>query len=147
MSGAADRQIVLSRLLPVCRDRVFELWTRPDHLARWWGPPGSSLDTDAFDARPGGRWQFTVRGRDGTVRRDEVVYDQVRSPERLVYSHRAPAFRTTVTFDEMAGMTALTMRLVFATREERDAVEREYHARDGAAGTLDRLGEAAGLAS
>ncbi|HVD03624.1 MAG TPA: SRPBCC domain-containing protein [Candidatus Dormibacteraeota bacterium] len=69
-----------------------------------------------------------------------VVYDEVAPPHRLVYTHLDPRFQTTVTFDEMMGMTALTMRLVFATAAERHRAVEQYHAEVGANQTLDRLG-------
>jgi hypothetical protein len=42
----------------------------------------------------------------------------------------------------MMGMTALSMRLVFASAEERETVAEVYHAAEGATQTLDRLGDA-----
>jgi len=35
-----SREIVTTRLFEAPRDLVFEAWTRPEHLARWWGPRG-----------------------------------------------------------------------------------------------------------
>jgi len=140
-TGAVDRQIVLSRNLQAPRERVFELWTRAEHLSRWWGPRGFPLTTHAMDVRPGGAWRFTMHGPDGPGYPNEIVYDEIRSPERLVYTHTDPKFRTTVTFDEMMGMTALTMRMVFPSAGERDTVAERYGAAEGAAQTLGRLGD------
>jgi uncharacterized protein YndB with AHSA1/START domain len=41
----ANREISSSRVFDVPRDLVFEAWTDPDHLSRWWGPKGC---TSAF---------------------------------------------------------------------------------------------------
>ena len=70
-----------------------------------------------------------------------VEYEEITASARLVYRHEDPAFRTTVTLDEFIGMTALTMRMVFATAEERDVGVEKYHATEGTEQTLDRLGE------
>ena len=50
-----------------------------------------------------------------------------------------PAFRSTVTFDDMGGKTVLTMRAVFESAEARDFVQEKYHAVEGGNETLDRL--------
>ena len=52
-----------------------------------------------------------------------------------------PSFRSTVTFDEFMGMTALTMRMAFETAEERDEVVQKVNAIEGGNQTLDRLVE------
>ena len=38
---AADREIVISRLIDAPRELVFEAFTEVRHLSRWWGPEGS----------------------------------------------------------------------------------------------------------
>ncbi len=141
LTGAAGRQLTISRGFPASCDRVFEMWTREEHLRRWWGPEGFSITVDEIDVRPGGRWIFTMHGPDGVDYPNTVVYDEVSAPTRLVYTHLNPRFQTTVTFDEMMGMTALSMRLTFPTAEARDQAIEQYHADSGANQTLDRLGQ------
>jgi uncharacterized protein YndB with AHSA1/START domain len=138
LSGAVDREIVISRLFKAPRDRVFEAWTQREHVERWWGPKGFTLTVDEMDVRPGGRWTFTMHGPQGYFP-NTIVYDEITPPERLVYTHDA-GFRTTVTFDDFMGMTALTMRLVFGSAGARDLAIEKYNALQGGNETLDRLG-------
>lgn len=42
-------------------DVVWTLWSDPDKLARWWGPPGLPMTVDHHDLSPGGRVDVTVR--------------------------------------------------------------------------------------
>jgi uncharacterized protein YndB with AHSA1/START domain len=139
LTGTIDRQLVVSRLLEAPRAKVFELWTEPEHVGKWRGPAGFTISVDEMDVRPGGIWRFTMHGPDGTDYPNTIVYDEVSPPKRLVYTHREPLFQTTVTFDEMMGMTALSMRLVFGSAEELASVAKVYHAAEGANQTLDRL--------
>jgi Uncharacterized conserved protein len=146
LTGAIDRQIVTMRVFQATRDRVFEAWTQRDQIEKWWGPTGFTVTIDQMDVRPGGTWLFTMHGPDGVDYPNVIVYEEIVSPERLVYKHGSPdtddaGFRTTVTFDDFMGMTALTMRGVFPTAEARDVVVEKYHAIEGAGQTLDRLGE------
>lgn len=138
------RTIELTRVYAAPRQDVFALWTDAEHLARWWGPDGFTLSHAAFDPRPGGRWIFTMHGPDGTDFPNTVTYDDIVPGERLVYTHGEasdpdPTFTGVVTFDEVAGNTALSMRLVFESAAARDLVVEKYHADEGGAQTLGRL--------
>jgi uncharacterized protein YndB with AHSA1/START domain len=47
---------------------VWTLWSDPDKLARWWGPPGVPMTVDHHDLRPGGRVEVTVHLGDSVIR-------------------------------------------------------------------------------
>jgi len=49
------RELTLIRIFDAPRDLVFEAWTNPQHLAKWWGPDGFTNPRCEFDARPGGK--------------------------------------------------------------------------------------------
>jgi uncharacterized protein YndB with AHSA1/START domain len=142
-SSTADREIVTTRLIDAPRALVFEAWTDPQHVAHWFGPDGFVTTTQSMDVRPGGQWRFTMRGPDGTEWPNVVTYEQVVVPERLVYLHgddnEPDMFHTTVTFDDRAGKTALTMRAVFKTAAARDFVASERGAVEGGQQTIARL--------
>lgn len=50
-----DREILTVREFDAPRERVFEAFTDPARLARWWGPKGFTNTFQEFDLRPGGR--------------------------------------------------------------------------------------------
>jgi uncharacterized protein YndB with AHSA1/START domain len=148
LTGAVDRQFVIMRVFDAPRQVVFRAWTDPEQLLHWWGPKGFSLTIDEIDVRPGGTWRFTMHGPDGVDYPNVSRYEVVDAPRRLVFMHSGegvtaedPAFRSTVTFDDMGGTTVLTMRAVFETAAARDLVQEKYHALEGGNETLDRLGE------
>jgi uncharacterized protein YndB with AHSA1/START domain len=142
---AADREIVVTRLLDAPRELVFDAFTNPAHVGRWWGPDGFSTTTQSMDVRPGGVWKFVMHGPDGTDYDNRIVYEDVVRPERLVYRHEGEGgdepvrFRTTVTFAAEGHKTLLTLRAVFATAAERAHVAEKYGAVEGAQQTVARL--------
>ena len=142
-STTADREIVTTRLIDAPRELVFEAWTDATHVAHWFGPDGFVTTTHTMEVRPGGVWRFTLRGPDGKEWPNVVTYQEVVPPERLVYLHgdekERDMFRTTVTFDDRAGKTALTMRAVFKTAAAKEYVARENGAVEGAQQTVSRL--------
>ena len=55
-----DKVLRMERVIAATPERLFELWTDPEELAKWWGPEGFATPTYAMDVRPGGRWQTTM---------------------------------------------------------------------------------------
>jgi uncharacterized protein YndB with AHSA1/START domain len=121
---AFDREIVSTRVFKFPRELVFQAWTDPAHLANWWGPKGFTTTTHSLDIQPGGKWIFTMHGPNGTDYPNEMVFVEIVKPERIVMQHTVPPlFRLTATFENLFGMTLLTFRQRFDTREVYDKVK------------------------
>ena len=122
-----DREIVITRVFDAPRELVFDAWTNPEHLPRWFGPNGFTLTTQEIDIRVGGRWRFVFHGPDGKDYDNRVVFLEVKQPELLSFEHGSDRdddpgkFRVTVTFDEQSdGKTVVTLRQLHPTKEQRD---------------------------
>ena len=146
-AGLKERTIVTSRIIDAPRELVFDAFTRPDHLARWWGPDGFTTTTSAFDMRPGGAWRFVMHGPDGRDYQNRITYDEVKRPERIAYRHAGEdevvpvQFSVVITFEDLAGKTRLTLAAEFASAAERDRQIREHTADEGGRQTLGRLAQ------
>jgi uncharacterized protein YndB with AHSA1/START domain len=46
-------------------EQVWELWSDPRKLERWWGPPGYPATVEAHDLTPGGRVKYLMTGPEG----------------------------------------------------------------------------------
>jgi uncharacterized protein YndB with AHSA1/START domain len=140
----SDREIVLSRAFDAPRRLVFDAWTRPDLLMRWYGAKGWTLVECEVDLRVGGAWRFLSRGPGGATMTQRGGYELIRPAERLVYTERfddqSYPGPTLVSHDfvEDAGRTAVTSTIRYATREGRDTVLRYPMAR-GVGESFDRL--------
>jgi uncharacterized protein YndB with AHSA1/START domain len=149
------RSIIGVREFDAPRGLVFDAWTDPKHLARWWGPNGFTTTTMSFDLRPGGVWHFVMHGPDGRDYQNRVTFEEVLRPERIVYRHgdgddvEPVRLRQTVIFEDLGGRTRMTWRGDFPSAAERDRVIGEYHADSGLMQTMTRLDEfvSANLAS
>jgi uncharacterized protein YndB with AHSA1/START domain len=146
--AATDREFAVTRLLDAPRALVFDAWTRPEHVAKWWGPFGFTTTIGEMDVRTGGRWRLVMHGPDGTDYPNEIVFDEVVRPERLVYTSTGGRrggpvirFQATILFANEGGRTRVTMRAQFDSAAARDLVIRDYGALEGARQTLQRLAE------
>jgi uncharacterized protein YndB with AHSA1/START domain len=60
-----DREIVLSRVFDAPRNLVFDAFTKPELLKRWFGPRGWQLMVCEVNLKVGGGWRFVLRSPDG----------------------------------------------------------------------------------
>ena len=50
--------LTIKRFIPAPINAVFQLWTDPDLLIKWWGPPGVTCTEAMIDARAGGSYRI-----------------------------------------------------------------------------------------
>ncbi|HEX2034423.1 MAG TPA: SRPBCC family protein [Chloroflexota bacterium] len=142
----SDRELVITRVFDAPRELVFEAWTRAEHVRHWYGLRRMTLVVCEIDLRVGGRWRFVVRDpEDGNDYGFTGVYREIVPPERLVYTEGFEGLPghealTTLTFAEQEGKTALTIRLLYRSAEDRDTQLR-LGMEPGMRETLDRLAE------
>jgi uncharacterized protein YndB with AHSA1/START domain len=121
----ADRELVVTRTFNAPAHIVFDAWTKPELLKRWWAPKsfGVSLFECESDLRVGGTYRYAF-GRD--PKNPEVFsgrYVEVNSPSRLVltqvYERMSDAGEAvvTATFEESQGRTRLTLHQLFPSKE------------------------------
>jgi uncharacterized protein YndB with AHSA1/START domain len=142
-----SNEIHLTRVYDAPVELVWDAWTDPAQVARWWGPRGFTLTTHGKDLRPGGTWRYTMHGPDGTDYPNVTHYLEVEPRARLVYDHgatddRPPLFRVTVTFTPVDGKarTKMDMTMALATPEAADETRR-FIKKAGGDSTWDRLAE------
>jgi len=57
-----DRELLITRVLNAPIDLVWEAWTKPEHIAKWWGPNGFTNTITTMDMKPGGEWNLVMHG-------------------------------------------------------------------------------------
>ncbi len=60
-TGPGDRELVVTRIFDAPRELVFEVFTDPEHLMRWWGPHGCTVISCKTDLRAGGTWCISMK--------------------------------------------------------------------------------------
>lgn len=119
-----ENAVLNSREFPFPRELVFEAWSNPERLARWWGPNGFTNTFETFDFRPGGEWRFVMRGPDGTDYPNRNVFKEIVPLERIVIHHPLdPEFQLTAVFEEAGGRTKLSWRQQFKEKEAFDQMK------------------------
>src|SRR5215217_8393267 len=103
----SERELVLTRTFNGPARIVFEAWTKPELLKRWWAPKstGVPLLSCEADVRVGGKYRFEFGHEASKSMAFFGRYIEVTPHSRLVWTNEegdaAPV--TTVTFEEQAG--------------------------------------------
>jgi uncharacterized protein YndB with AHSA1/START domain len=102
--GGATIVLVVRRLIEASPGFLFDAWTQPALLVRWWGPTGMSCPEAEVDLRPGGQFRIANRFPDGRIRWIHGSFERVERPRLLVYSWQfdgapIPPERVTVRFE------------------------------------------------
>ena len=144
----SDRELTVTRTFDAPAHIVFQAWTKPELLKRWWAPKsfGVSLFECEQDVRVGGAYRFAF-GRD--PKDPEVFsgrYMEVDPPSRLVLTQlyeRMPDVGevvVTVTFETSRSRTRLTLHQLFPSKEALEGALASGMER-GMRVTLDQLAE------
>jgi uncharacterized protein YndB with AHSA1/START domain len=121
----SDRELVVTRKFNAPARLVFEAWTKPELMKRWWTPKsfGMTFMTCEMDVRTGGTYRFVFShpafeqpmaffGR----------YIEVIPNLRLVWTNEESenGAKTTVTFEEKNGQTLVVMHDQHPSKEALD---------------------------
>jgi uncharacterized protein YndB with AHSA1/START domain len=139
-----DREIVMTRVFDAPRHLVFDAFTKPELLKRWFGPRGWSLVVCEVDLKVGGAFRFVLRSPDGKDMGMRGVYREVVPPERSVHMESFDDYpgesQVTGIYVEQGGKTTLTATVLYPSQEVRDAVIKSGM-EHGAAESYDKLAE------
>lgn len=99
---ASKPSLALKRRLKAPPQKVYEAWTQPEKMIRWWGMGGERTPIAETDLRIGGRYRVQFWGPDGEHHSVSGVYREVEPPRKLVFSwawQSTPERESQVTID------------------------------------------------
>jgi uncharacterized protein YndB with AHSA1/START domain len=148
VANPTGKQIIIDRTFEAPMALVFNMWTNPEYLARWWGPKNNTNSVCRMDVRPGGAISITMHPGDGQMIEVNGVFDEVRIPDKLVfttvkndaYSEAQLKVLHTINLSENNGITRLIM-YVEVVRTSAVFNTSCQHMEQGWEQSFDRLGE------
>ena len=122
----SDRELVTTRTFDGPARLVFEAWTRPELIMRWWAPAsfGITFLSCEADVRTGGAYRFVCgHPASGEPMAFFGRYLEVTAPSLIVWTNEEEqdGAVTTVTFEETDGRTLVVLRELWPSREALDA--------------------------
>jgi uncharacterized protein YndB with AHSA1/START domain len=109
-------------------ERVWEMWSDPRQLERWWGPPSHPATFVDHDFAAGGRAAYFMTGPDGQKYHGWWRFEEIEPPARLRFedgfadddgnpNQEMPTTVATVTITESGGSTTMSIESRFDSRE------------------------------
>jgi uncharacterized protein YndB with AHSA1/START domain len=159
-TAVAQKPFVISRVFNAPREIVFDAFTKPEEMKKWWGPRGFTVIASKMDLRVGGTYHYGMRAPNGTPMWGKFVYREIVRPERIVFINSfsdenggitrhpmAPDWPlkmvTTFTFEDADGdktKFTTTWAPLDATDAERATFDAGHDSmKQGWTGTLDQL--------
>ena len=125
-----DNQILITREFNAPKELVYEAWTTPELVKRWWSAKRGEATVAEIDLRVGGRWRYAMVTDDGMEVAFHGEYREVVPNERIVSTEvyegipdgEANATLNTATFEEEDGRTTLTILIEASSKDARDAI-------------------------
>jgi uncharacterized protein YndB with AHSA1/START domain len=130
----ADTTIEITRVYNASPQRLWDAWTQPDQLAKWWGKRGWNAipDSIVLDVRPGGTFRVTTEHESGERMTNEATYDVVEAPHRIGFGG------STVTFTDL-GDGRTEMQLTTTTEATGELLRRMRAGMESAFGRLEEV--------
>ncbi len=111
-------ELKFERLINAPCARVYEAWTNPEQMAKWFAPKPFQLIVNKMDFRVGGTFAMAMRGPNGEDFPFTGTYREIMPMSKLAWNGEFPGdpkdnMLTVVTFEEVGNKTKLNARQTF----------------------------------
>ena len=125
-----DEEILITREFDAPRRLVYEAWTTPELVKRWWSGQRGAVTSAEIDLRVGGCWRYVMSSSEGLEVAFHGEYQEIVPDERLVSTEiyeipdqgDSPPTVNTATFTEADGRTRLEILVQCPSKELRDTI-------------------------
>lgn len=126
MERTSERELVITRTVDAPARAVFEAWTRPALIERWWVPESCGLTLISCEAEVhvGGGYRFVFVHGDSEPMACFGRYTEVIPNSRLVWTNEEGADGgpiTTLTLEDEGGRTRMILHDLYPSKDALDA--------------------------
>ncbi|HEX7042843.1 MAG TPA: SRPBCC domain-containing protein [Patescibacteria group bacterium] len=83
-----NKKIIIEKIFNAPKNKVWEAWTDPELVKKWWGPEGFYAPSIKVDFKVGGKYIYAMHGPKGTQFDNDMysagVYKEIVPMEKLV---------------------------------------------------------------
>ena len=134
-----NRQLQITRIFNAPVELVWEVWTKPEHLAQWWGPNGFTTTIHQMNVKEGEEWLLTMRSSDGQNFPNKSIFKEVILHKKIMFEHFNPNFITTVLFESQGEKTFMQWTMLFESAEMLETIVKAHKADEGLKQNVEKL--------
>jgi len=139
MMNEERKSLRLVRTFNAPIELMWEAWTKPEHIAQWYGPSGFTNTIHSMDFSEGGEWTFTMHGPDGTNYENRNIFREIIYLKKIVYEHTYPHFFATIIFESEGDKTTIDWTVELDSAEMLEMVIRLNNAEEGHKQNMEKL--------
>lgn len=128
MTDDVNRSLIIESERRFATDRatLFNAFSDPQKLEKWWGPHDFTNRIEKFDFVNGGTWVIVMTSSVGTDFENHWTFEDIRQDERIAAFHHGPmhAFGLEIGFHDTDAGTRLTWRMSFEDTEDNREIEK-----------------------
>ena len=115
------KELTIKRLFNAKREIVFKMWTEPEHVSKWFGPKGFTVENCVLELKPGGQFLVNMKRPDGKIYPSTGIFREILPPDKLVFSlvshfdddgNPLVEMLNELTFSEENGKTKMVMHII-----------------------------------
>ena len=129
LSLPSEREITLTRDFDAPQKLVYEVFTKEEHIRKWYAPSFVTLVSVQMESRVGGKYRYVLKNSEGVevsfngenlemVPFSKVVYTEVFN----MPGFSSPPSTVTTTFTDLGGRTRVVTNSIYDSKQSRDAV-------------------------
>lgn len=80
-----DVTLVIDRTFDCDAQTLFDMWTKPEHLANWWAPKGFTTEILNYDFKEGGVFHYAQNNQEGQRQIGLFKYTEIDAPHKLTF--------------------------------------------------------------
>jgi uncharacterized protein YndB with AHSA1/START domain/DNA-binding transcriptional ArsR family regulator len=144
----STNDFIVSRFIRAPRHVLWQAWTIPEHLEKWWVPKPMTCKVMSFDPRPSGAFHLLMRDPGGNEMPQTGAFLDIVPGKRLIFttaltSEWRPAnsylpITAIISMADESGGTRYETRVLYKNEEERQQLG-EMHFESGWSTAIDQL--------
>lgn len=141
-----EKAFVMSRVFDAPPARVWQIYTDPAMIPKWWGPRKLTTIVETMDVKVGGRWRYIQKDEHGNEFAFRGEYKLVDAPRHLIATFEFEPMAGHIVTDSYVfdtvpdGKTKVTVKSTFETLEALEGML-QSGMEGGADESWDRLAE------
>lgn len=144
MNDLNNRTLTIEKEFNAPLKMVWEAWSQPEHIGKWWGPKGMETKVIEHEFKVGGHWKYVMQMPNGGEFITEGIYSQIVEHEKIVssadFKPMTEGVEIQALFEADGDKTKFTFNVVHPT-EEYCKQQEQMGFYNGWGSTFERLDE------
>lgn len=121
MNDLRNRTLTIEKNFNAPIKLVWEAWTSPEHVVKWWGPKGADIKVVEHDFKVGGKWKYSMPMPDGNEFVSEGEYKEIVELKKIVtsadFKPMTEGVELHASFEAHGDQTKFTFSVIHPTEE------------------------------